>query len=73
MEFRSLSSNALDEEFSWGEGGMEDEFKHHLVGWNKVCSPKQKGGLGVRLLVIRHCSANGFGVLEGRKIIFGVV
>ena len=27
---------------------MGEEFKHHLVGWDKVCTPKEKGGLGVR-------------------------
>ena len=30
---------------------MGDEFEHHLVGWDKVCTPKEKGGLGVRNLV----------------------
>jgi hypothetical protein len=36
--------------FSWG--GMGEEFKHHLVGWDKVCIPKEKGGLGVRNLTL---------------------
>jgi hypothetical protein len=30
---------------------MGDEFKHHLVGWDKVCNPKHSKGLGVRNLV----------------------
>ena len=32
-------------------GGMGDEFKHHMVGWDKVCTPVEKGGLGVRNLI----------------------
>ena len=31
---------------------MGEEAKHHLEGWNKVCTPKDKGGLGVRSLVL---------------------
>lgn len=30
---------------------MGDEFKHHMVGWDKVCTPVEKGGLGVRNLI----------------------
>lgn len=40
----------LEMNFIWG--GMGDEFKHHLVGWDKVCTPKEKGGLRVRSLVL---------------------
>jgi hypothetical protein len=32
--------------------GMGEEFKHHLVGWDKVCTPKEKGGLGIRSLIL---------------------
>ena len=32
--------------FLWG--GLGDGFKHHLVGWNIVCSLLANGGLGVR-------------------------
>ena len=39
----------LQRNFLWG--GMGDDFKHHLVGWDKVCTPKEKGGLGVRRLI----------------------
>lgn len=28
--------------------GMGDNFKHHLVGWDTVCSPIANGGLGVK-------------------------
>ena len=38
----------LQRDFLWG--GMGDEFKHHLVGWDTVCKPKDVGGLGVRRL-----------------------
>jgi hypothetical protein len=36
--------------FLWG--GMGDEFKHHLVKWDTVCTPKAEGGLGIRSLVL---------------------
>ena len=39
----------LQRNFLWG--GMGDDFKHYLVGWDKVCTPKEKGGLGVRRLI----------------------
>ena len=35
--------------FLWG--GMGDEFKHHLVGWDMVLTPIANGGLGFRKLV----------------------
>uniref|UniRef100_A0A2N9EED7 Reverse transcriptase zinc-binding domain-containing protein n=1 Tax=Fagus sylvatica TaxID=28930 RepID=A0A2N9EED7_FAGSY len=38
----------LQRNFLWG--GMGDEFKYHLVGWDTVCTPKEAGGLGVRSL-----------------------
>ena len=40
----------LQRDFLWG--GMGNNFKHHLVGWDKVCVLKAKGGLGVRSLVL---------------------
>ena len=39
----------LERDFLWG--GVEDEFKYHLVKWSKVCSPISVGGLGLRKLV----------------------
>ena len=36
----------LQRNFLWG--GLGDGFKHHLVGWDTVCSPLAHGGLGVR-------------------------
>ena len=30
---------------------MGDEFKHPLVGWDKVCTPIVNGGLGIRKLI----------------------
>lgn len=35
-------------DFLWK--GEEDGRGHHLVAWSKVCSSKQKGGLGLRRL-----------------------
>jgi hypothetical protein len=35
--------------FSVG-GGMNDDFKFHLVEWDKVCSPIDEGGLRIRNL-----------------------
>jgi hypothetical protein len=36
----------LQRNFLWG--GLGDNFHHHLVGWETVCSPLAQGGLGVR-------------------------
>ena len=30
--------------------GLGEEFKHHLVGWDKVCTPIVSGGLRIRKL-----------------------
>jgi hypothetical protein len=40
----------LQRDFLWG--GMGNDFKHHLVGWDKVCVLKAKGRLGIRSLVL---------------------
>jgi hypothetical protein len=40
----------LQRNFLWG--GMGDEFKHHLVKWDTVCTPKAEDGLGIRSLVL---------------------
>uniref|UniRef100_A0A2N9EL19 Reverse transcriptase domain-containing protein n=1 Tax=Fagus sylvatica TaxID=28930 RepID=A0A2N9EL19_FAGSY len=42
----------LQRDFLWGD--MGDEVKHHLVGWDKVCIPKEVGGLGVRSLILTN-------------------
>jgi hypothetical protein len=36
----------IQRDFLWG--GMNDDFKYHLVEWDKVCSPIDEGGLGIR-------------------------
>ena len=33
----------IQRDFLWG--GMNDEFKYHLLDWNKVCTPINEGGL----------------------------
>jgi hypothetical protein len=38
----------LQRDFLWG--GIGEEFKYHLVRWDKVCSPISKEGLGIRNL-----------------------
>ena len=40
---------SIQRNFLWGD--MGEVHKHHLVGWDKVCSPLQFGGLGVRPLI----------------------
>ena len=35
--------------FLWGSS--EECFKYHLVAWEMVCSPLEKGGLGIKKLV----------------------
>ena len=39
----------IQRNFLWGSS--EECFKHSLVAWEKVCSPLESGGLGVRNLV----------------------
>jgi hypothetical protein len=39
----------LQRNFFWG--GINEEFKLHLVKWSKIYSPKQAGGLGIRNLI----------------------
>jgi hypothetical protein len=36
----------IQRDFLWG--GMNDEAKMHLVEWEKVCTPLDEGGLGIR-------------------------
>jgi hypothetical protein len=36
----------IQQDFLWG--GKNDEVKFHLVEWEKVCSPIDEGGLGIR-------------------------
>jgi hypothetical protein len=36
----------IERDILWGE--MNDEAKMHLVEWDKVCSPMDEGGLGIR-------------------------
>ena len=39
---------SIQRKFLWGSS--EECFKHSLVAWEKVCSPLEMGGLGVRML-----------------------
>jgi hypothetical protein len=39
----------LQRDFLWGDIG--DEFKFHLVNWERICSPLKLGGLGIRNLL----------------------
>jgi len=39
----------IQRNYLWGS--LEECFKHSLVAWEKVCSPLEMGGLGVRKLV----------------------
>uniref|UniRef100_A0A2N9EGB9 Reverse transcriptase zinc-binding domain-containing protein n=1 Tax=Fagus sylvatica TaxID=28930 RepID=A0A2N9EGB9_FAGSY len=48
--------------FLWG--GLGAEFKHHLVGWAKVCTPKEYGGLGVRSLVLTNKALLGKWIMK---------
>jgi hypothetical protein len=40
------SIEKIQRDFLWR--GMNDDFKHHLVEWDKVCTPIDEGGLGIR-------------------------
>ena len=40
----------IQRDFLWG--GMGEEFKYHLVNWDRVCEPLCYGGLGLRKLIL---------------------
>ncbi|KAL4202551.1 hypothetical protein AMTRI_Chr02g264260 [Amborella trichopoda] len=40
--------NQLMRNFLWS--GQEDKKKFHLVAWDKVCQPKDQGGLGIKVI-----------------------
>jgi hypothetical protein len=42
----------LQRNFLWG--GLGDDFKHHLVGWNTVCCPIANAGLGIRRVAVTN-------------------
>lgn len=35
-------------------GGLEENFKFHLVDWGLICSPREVGSLGIRLLILMN-------------------
>ncbi|KAG6713315.1 hypothetical protein I3842_05G145000 [Carya illinoinensis] len=47
----------LQRDFLWS--GIGEEFKFHLVGWEKVCNPMRDGGLGIRNVRILNRSLLG--------------
>jgi ribonuclease HI len=42
----------LNRDFLWGSS--EDRKRMHMVGWDKVCQPRDKGGLGLHLTRSRN-------------------
>jgi hypothetical protein len=47
----------LQLDFLWG--GIDEQFKYHLVSWSKVCAPISEGGLGIKSLVMFSCTLLG--------------
>jgi hypothetical protein len=54
----------IQRDFLWG--GMNDDFKYHLVEWDKVCTPIDEGGLGIRNISIWGCRRGRFGAASER-------
>ena len=40
-------------------GHLGEEFKHHLVGWDNLCSPMASGGSGIQKLTMLNQSLLG--------------
>ena len=63
----------IQRDFLWG--GMGEEFKYHLVSWDRVCEPlfaMEAWGSEIWCSTIRPCWVNGYGdMLEKRKL-YGV-
>ncbi|GMP50653.1 hypothetical protein CsSME_00017186 [Camellia sinensis var. sinensis] len=55
-----MSVQKLQRDFLWRSGG--EVFRYYLVGWARICSPKDAGGLGVRSLLWQRVIAAKFGV-----------
>ena len=49
------------------------ERKVHLIKWEVVCAQKEKGGLGIRKIVLLNKALleNGYGDLSLKRTIFG--
>lgn len=56
-------------------GGLGDEFKHHMVDWDKVCTLIANGGLGVMKLTTFNQALleSGYGSLGERNHDYGGV
>ncbi|RVW31161.1 putative ribonuclease H protein [Vitis vinifera] len=61
----------LQRDFLWGGGSLER--KVHLIKWEVVCAQKEKGGLGIRKIVLLNKALleNGYGDLSLKRTIFG--
>jgi hypothetical protein len=47
----------LQRDFLWG--GLDEEFKYHLIRWSKVCLSISEEGLGIRNLQMFNCAFLG--------------
>ena len=63
----------IQRDFLFLGGGLNDETKMHLVEWDKVCSPMDEGGLGIRNIrkLNQALLGSGFGDLLMRRVLGG--
>lgn len=80
MQTSKLPASVCDEverlcrDFIWGS--TPDARKNHLISWDKICSPKENGGLGfwtLRMVNAAYLMKFGWGILTNKDALWVMV